>query len=133
MEFAAQNLRAVDDSAAMKRLDGQPLRRQLLGVYGGCSSLVFVVLIGLCAQLVLNTAKTTKDTSHDELTTQVVRNDGIILGGASSVLTETLHAGSRSLAQPIAVALFDVFERATSYSLQPTLSYADSDVSYLKP
>ena len=61
----ASRSRAIEDSRSKmedgcKKLEAEPLRRQLLGVYGGCSTFVFIVLI---TQLVLHMAKTTKDTS----------------------------------------------------------------------
>ena len=118
---------------AEKQFDGQPLRRQLFCMYGGCSTIAFVILFGLCTQLIFASVRTTRSTATSELTNQVVRNDGIILSDASMVLAETLSAGARSLASPVAVAIFDVHDTTITYSLEPTRSYADASVSTLAP
>ena len=109
----------------------RPLRSQLLLVYGGSSTLVFCVMIGLCVGLVYSTASTAKDTARRELMDQVASNDAVILSDASQVLTETFIAGGRALALPFAMALFDIHTTVPTYSLVPTPGYADENVSFL--
>lgn len=115
----------------------EPIRNQLLVLYGGLVGFSFLIVLVICLLSVSTLRDTVLEDCEAALRDQIQGNCGYILAETADFFETKIDVGLRGLALPAAFAIHDASRPPTGgrgYSaVAANVSYADSSVSTLSP